>query len=95
LENDIMHTRKILLSTIAAGLMIAGLAACQKKDESATGPAETAGRQIDQAAATTNEKLEKVGEKINAGAIDLTKKAGEKMEQAGEKIQNAADKADK
>jgi hypothetical protein len=89
-----MHVQKTLISILATGLLITGLAACQKKDEAA-GPAETAGRQIDQAAATTNEKLEKAGEKINAGAIDLTKKAGEKMEKAGEKMQNAADKADK
>jgi hypothetical protein len=89
-----MHAQKTLMSILATGLLIAGLVACQKKDEAA-GPAETAGRQIDQAAATTNEKLEKAGEKINAGAIDLTKKAGERMEKAGEKMQNAADKADK
>jgi len=90
-----MNTYKTLISLFAAGLLVTGLAACQKKDDSAKGPAETAGQQIDQAAATTNEKLEKAGEKINAGAIDLTKKAGEKMEQAGEKMQNAANNADK
>lgn len=89
-----MHIYKTWIPFFAAGLLLVGLSACQKTDEAA-GPAEAAGRQIDQATATTNEKLEKAGEKINAGAIDLTKKAGEKMEQAGEKMQHAADRADK
>ena len=90
-----MHNHKKFDTVLAAGLMLIGLAACQKKDEAGAGPAETAGREIDQAAATTNQKLEQAGEKFNQGAADLTKKAGEKMERAGEKMQNAGNNADK
>lgn len=90
-----MNRNKTLVSVLAVGLLASGLTACQKKDEAGAGPAETAGRQIDEAAAATNQKLENAGEKLKAGTIDLTKKAGEKMEQAGEKMKNSADNADK
>jgi hypothetical protein len=68
----------IILSTLA---LVAGLGACQKKDATAEqkGPAETAGKQLDQAAA-------KAGEEINKAAV----KAGEGLAKAGEKLQNAA-----
>ncbi|HTH45583.1 MAG TPA: hypothetical protein VL528_10935 [Oxalicibacterium sp.] len=85
-----MQKRRLLASIAIAGFAFAGLSACEKKNEG--GPAETAGKEIDQAAATTNDKLQKAGEKISDGANKLTKKVGEKMEQAGEKIQQAADR---
>jgi uncharacterized lipoprotein YehR (DUF1307 family) len=84
-----MQKHRWLVSIIFACFALAGLSACEKKAES--GPAETAGKEIDQATAKTNDKLKQAGEKISEGANTLTKKVGEKMEQAGEKIQQAAD----
>jgi cell division protein ZapA (FtsZ GTPase activity inhibitor) len=90
-----MKRSRLFAATLVAVLAAVGLSACEKKNEGA-GPAETAGRQIDQAAAKTNEKLEQAGEKISEDTSEFRKKVGEKMEQAGEKIQKAADKdADK
>jgi hypothetical protein len=83
--------RNLLAAAFIAAFAVIGLGACEKKNESA-GPAETAGREIDQAAATTNDKLQKAGDKISESAIELRKKVGEKMEQAGEKMQKAADR---
>lgn len=85
-----MKKCSLLVAALIASFVVMGLSACEKKNETA-GPAETAGREIDQAAAATNDKLQKAGEKISAGASDLKKKVGEKMEQAGEKMQKAAD----
>ena len=85
-----MQKPRVLVSVAVAAFALIGLSACEKKNES--GPAETAGRQIDQAAAATNDKLQQTGEKINEGAIEFRKKVGEKMEQAGEKIQQSADR---
>ena len=84
-----MQKHRLLVAVTAACLALAGLSACEKKTDS--GPAETAGKEIDQAAAKTNDKLQQAGEKISEGANKLTKKIGEKMEQAGEKMQQAAD----
>lgn len=57
------------------GLMLIGLAACDKQ-----GPAEEAGERIDNSA-------ERMGEKIE----DATDKAGDKMEEAGDKIEDKTD----
>ncbi len=78
-----MKSNKTLVSFIAVAFLIAGLAACQKKEETA-GPAETAGQKIDEAAATANQKVE-----------ETTAKIGEKMEEAGKSIQQSADDAKK
>lgn len=75
-------TVTVILSVILA----AGLGACQKNDPSAEqqGPAETAGKQIDQAAAKAGEHLNKAAEK-----------AGEGLAKVGEKLQGAAEEAQK
>jgi hypothetical protein len=86
-----MKTRS-LFAVLVAGIALAGLGACEKKNDESPGPAETAGRQIDQAAATANEKLEKAGDKISESSSEFRKKLGEKLEQAGERIQQAADR---
>lgn len=67
---------KKLLSAIWVGLMVVGLAACEKK-----GPAETAGEKLDNA-------VEKAGNKLDNAA----EKAGDKMEAAGDKIEDKTDK---
>ena len=72
--------QKISRSVIAAlmlGALVAGLSGCQKKE----GPAERAGKAIDNAAEKTEQQVEKTMEK-----------AGEKMEEAGEKMKDAAHK---
>ena len=72
--------QKISRSVIAAlmlGALVAGLSGCQKKE----GPAERAGKAIDNAVDKTEQQVDKSMEK-----------AGEKMEEAGEKMKEAADK---
>lgn len=72
-----------ILSTLA---VVAGLGACQRNDATADqkGPAETAGRKIDEATAKAGEELNKAAEK-----------AGEGLAKVGEKLQNAAQNAQK
>ena len=68
-----MITKKLTIATLTVlTLMVVGLAACEKK-----GPAEAAGKKIDNAA-------EKAGEKIDNAA----NKAGEKLNEAGDKIKD-------
>lgn len=69
-------TGGLALLTVA---LLAALAGCQKQE----GPAEQAGKAMDEA-------VEKVGKDVDKAAT----KAGEEMENAGENIQDAA-KADK
>jgi hyperosmotically inducible protein len=58
------------LLSVCAAVVVLSMAACQKE-----GPAERAGKAIDQSA-------EKVGEKVE----NATDKAGEALERAGDKI---------
>lgn len=70
--------QKISRSVIAAlmlGALVAGLSGCQKKE----GPAERAGKSIDNAVDKTDQQIDKSMEKT-----------GEKMEEAGEKMKDAA-----
>ena len=61
-------------------LVLAGLSACNKPEEtSAKGPAEAAGAKIDEVAAKAAIELNKLGEK-----------AGQGLEKAGASMQNAA-----
>jgi predicted small secreted protein len=72
--------QKISRSVVAAlmlGALVAGLSGCQKKE----GPAERAGKAIDNAVDKTEKQIDKSMEKV-----------GEKMEEAGEKMKDAADK---
>jgi len=85
-----MRTYHALLASLLVTCLAASLSACERKD--GTGPAETAGKEIDQATAKTNATLKQAGEKISQDAVVLTRKTGEKMEQAGQKMQNAADR---
>jgi len=78
---------------------LALLGGCQKKDDpSQAGPAERAGRKIDQAsqqlsdaAKDTSQKLDNAADKASEKLNEATKEAGRKLERAGEKIQSAAD----
>ena len=64
-----------------AGMTLACLVACQKKDDAsaAAGPAEQAGRKLDQAVADIKPELNRLGQK-----------AGEAMQEAGQKLQQKA-----
>ncbi len=98
-----MNSSKTLTSILAATVLIAGLAACQKKEDAAVnkGPAETAGQKIDQAAATAGQKLDEAGAKIGQEAREAKAEAsqsaanaqdatGKKLEETGQKMQDAA-----
>jgi len=62
-------------AAVALTALLAALSGCQKQE----GPAETAGKKVDQA-------VEKAGEKIE----EVKEKAGEKIEQAGQELKDAA-----
>lgn len=51
------------------------------------GPAEKAGKQIDQTVEKAGDKMEDTGDKISDSVEDAKEKLGEKMEEAGEKLQ--------
>jgi hypothetical protein len=63
---------------MAAGLLLAGIAGCKKKEE---GPAETLGKQIDQGIEKMGKEGEKAGEKV-----------AQELEKAGEQIKDATAK---
>ncbi len=59
---------KLVIATLTTGLLL-GLAACQKEE----GPAERAGKAMDNAVKKTGEKIEKAGEKIQEAAEEAKK----------------------
>jgi predicted small lipoprotein YifL len=63
-----MKFTKTIVSLFAAVLLVAGLAACEKK-----GPAETAGEKIDQTTEKAGQKMEEVGNSIQRSADDAKK----------------------
>jgi hypothetical protein len=75
-----MKLKIAMSSAIVMTALLATLYGCQKPE----GPAERAGKQIDQA-------VEKTGEKVD----QTTEKLGEKIEKAGEDIKDAAKRAEK
>ena len=92
-----MMKKKLLpvLVVLTAGLM---LSACQKNEEG-VGPAEQAGRKLDQVTEKTGRELTKAAqeatEKLSSAARDANTKikaasenVGEKMEQAGQRLHN-------
>lgn len=67
-------------ATCALAVLLAALAGCQKQE----GPAEEAGRKLDNAVEQVGKDADKARESV-----------GEKIEQAGERIQDAAKDDDK
>ena len=63
-----MNIKKPLLSLMTVGLLAVGLSACQKE-----GPAERAGKQVDNAAASAGEKMKEAGQDIQKAADDAKK----------------------
>jgi hypothetical protein len=85
----------------AAGLavvsLLMGLAACQKKDEAATGkgPTEKASAQVDAATSKAADALNKAGEKTGQALQSAGEKGGEAVKKGGEKLEGAAKDAQK
>jgi len=61
---------KRFVAALVMSALIAGLFCCQKKE----GPAERAGKRIDQGVEQAGQQIEKAGEKIQAAAKDTDKK---------------------
>lgn len=59
-----------VMTALIAGALMAGLSACQKEE----GPAERAGKAMDNAVKKAGEQIEKAGEKIQDVARDAEKK---------------------
>lgn len=59
-----------VMTALIAGALITGLSACQKEE----GPAERAGKAMDNAVKKAGEEIEKAGEKIQDVARDAEKK---------------------
>ncbi len=57
------------MTILIAGALMAGLSACQKEE----GPAERAGKAMDNAVKKTGEQIEKAGEKIQDATRDPAK----------------------
>jgi hypothetical protein len=74
--------KRISLAIGSAIFVFLGLAACQKNESQAEGPAEKVGQKIDEAAS-------KAAVHINA----IAEKAGEGLAKAGEKIEQTAKEA--
>lgn len=60
-----------------AMLLVVGLAACDKP-----GPAETAGKKMDETADAAGQKLGQAADKVEQAAEDVTDKAAEKLDDA-------------
>ena len=69
-----MKFKMTIGAAVAMTALLAALAGCQKQE----GPAEKAGKKVDQT-------VEKAGEKIE----EVKEKAGEKIEKAGQEIKNS------
>jgi len=61
-------TRRVIAG-VAAGILVAALSACEKKE----GPAERAGKEIDKTVQSAGQEVEKVGQQIQDAAKDARK----------------------
>jgi hypothetical protein len=80
-----MNSRKAATTMLSIAVLMAGLTGCQKTESASDekGPAEKAGKQIDQAAAKASEQLNKMAEEAGKGLA----KAGEKLQKKAEDAQ--------
>jgi len=60
--------RRSTVAVLVSGVMVVGLFGCKKE-----GPAERAGREIDQAAEKAGKQMEKAGEKMQDTFKDMKK----------------------
>ena len=63
------NIRTYLWTGLVAGILVLGLAACEKKE----GPAERAGKAIDKSVESAGQQIEKAGQKIEDAAKDAKK----------------------
>jgi hypothetical protein len=91
MEGVFMQTTHI----IGAVLLGLTLAACHKEDDKRLneGPAERAGREIDQATAKAAVELDKAATHAEHNINKAAEVIGEKLEKAGEKVQESAREA--
>lgn len=89
-----MQKNSAYLLVVAATLLI-GLTACEKKDDSAKGPAEQAGAQLDAAAAQAGKVLNKAGQEAGKELQSAAVQAGEAMKKGGEKLEQVSKDAQK
>jgi hypothetical protein len=68
-ELQMMKFNKYVATTFAMGILAVALFGCQKQQ----GPAERAGKQIDNAVDKTGQQIEKAGDKIEDAAKDAKK----------------------
>lgn len=61
--------KKAVVAVLAVGMMAVALVGCQKQE----GPAERAGKEVDQTVNKAGEQIEKAGEKIQNAAEDAKK----------------------
>jgi len=90
-----MNSNGSLKSIVLVTFLAIGLAGCDKPG-STPGPAETAGKNIDQAVETAGNQIEQSAENAGDKIGQTLEKAGQKMDRmantAGNKIEAAADK---
>lgn len=60
---------KGIAAILAAGIVVGGLAACEKKE----GPVERAGKAVDKAVDNAGKKIENAGDKVQDAARDAKK----------------------
>ena len=61
--------RNSIAAALAMSILMVGLSACEKKE----GPAERAGKAVDQAVDSAGQKLEKAGQDVQDAAKDAKK----------------------
>jgi hypothetical protein len=61
--------RDVVCMGLAMGILIFGMAACEKKE----GPAERAGKEVDKAVENVGQQMEKAGQNIQNAAKDAKK----------------------
>lgn len=64
-----MNVKKSTVIVLTAGILIAGLSGCKKEE----GPAERAGKALDNAVQKAGEKIEQAGKKIQDAAKEADK----------------------
>jgi uncharacterized protein YceK len=80
---------RYLVMMLAALALLGG---CQKKDDPGeAGPAERAGRKLDQATEQAGQKLDNSVQRASDKLNEASKEAGRKLEEAGKKIESAAE----
>ena len=107
MKGNIMKVSKNWMTVCAAGMIVVALAACQKKEDVAAGPAEQAGQKIDAAAAKAEADIKAAaskaddavskaaadtGAKMDQVAADADKKMSEAADAVGKKVEKAGEK---